>query len=168
MALIKCKDCSKEFSTDAKHCPQCGAKRPPKKSEIAVAWIALLFFGFLAYSCSHDDATTKTDSSVKSSQITKKRALTLKGGHPACLTQDLLSQVSKAIAAQDDNALSYLFENGCVITKEGVPVTELEIGDWGFAVHVRGYAKKHSAETWVYRDAVNGLDPDDPNGSAGQ
>ena len=28
MALIKCKDCEKEFSTDAKKCPNCGARRP--------------------------------------------------------------------------------------------------------------------------------------------
>lgn len=29
MALIVCKDCAKEFSTDTKACPNCGAK-PPK------------------------------------------------------------------------------------------------------------------------------------------
>lgn len=28
MALITCKDCKKEFSTDAKRCPHCGAKKP--------------------------------------------------------------------------------------------------------------------------------------------
>ena len=34
MALVECKDCKKQFSTDAKHCPSCGAKKPistPKK-----------------------------------------------------------------------------------------------------------------------------------------
>ncbi len=30
MALIICKDCKKEFSTDAKRCPHCGAKKPSK------------------------------------------------------------------------------------------------------------------------------------------
>ncbi len=28
MALITCKDCGKQFSTDAKKCPNCGAKAP--------------------------------------------------------------------------------------------------------------------------------------------
>lgn len=28
MALITCKDCKKEFSTDAKRCPHCGARKP--------------------------------------------------------------------------------------------------------------------------------------------
>jgi hypothetical protein len=28
MALITCKDCKKEFSTDALRCPHCGAKKP--------------------------------------------------------------------------------------------------------------------------------------------
>jgi len=45
MALITCKDCNKEFSTDARRCPHCGAK-PPRKIGIvsslvliaAVAW----------------------------------------------------------------------------------------------------------------------------------
>lgn len=33
MALVVCKDCQKEFSTDAKACPHCGANKPkpPKK-----------------------------------------------------------------------------------------------------------------------------------------
>lgn len=32
MALIKCKDCGKEFSTDAKVCPHCGAKKTKAKT----------------------------------------------------------------------------------------------------------------------------------------
>lgn len=31
MALITCKDCKKDFSTDAKRCPHCGAKKPASK-----------------------------------------------------------------------------------------------------------------------------------------
>lgn len=89
----------------------------------------------------------------------KLKKLTLKAGHPACLTADLLSQLNKAISDSDMNALNFLGENGCTITKAGVPVTELETGPWGFTVHVRAYAGKHVAEAWVYRDAINGLEP---------
>lgn len=35
MALIECKDCKKQFSTDAKKCPQCGAKKHGKSG----AWL---------------------------------------------------------------------------------------------------------------------------------
>jgi len=43
LALIKCKDCEKEFSTDAKRCPNCGAKKSSKTS--AVTWFMAIFFG---------------------------------------------------------------------------------------------------------------------------
>lgn len=39
MALISCKDCKKEFSTDAKKCPHCGANKPRKIKSIW--WFAL-------------------------------------------------------------------------------------------------------------------------------
>jgi hypothetical protein len=46
MALITCKDCSKKFSTDAKCCPECGAKPPNKK--IGCGSVAVIvFFGLL-------------------------------------------------------------------------------------------------------------------------
>lgn len=41
MALVKCKECGSEVSTQAKACPKCGAK-PPKKTSI-VTWMVLLF-----------------------------------------------------------------------------------------------------------------------------
>ncbi len=43
MALIICKDCSKEFSSDAKRCPHCGAKKPLNK----LIKYFLYFFGAL-------------------------------------------------------------------------------------------------------------------------
>lgn len=47
MALTTCKDCKKEFSTDAKKCPHCGAKKPSKKFgpsiKSVLGFFALLF-----------------------------------------------------------------------------------------------------------------------------
>lgn len=48
MALIKCKECGKEISTQAASCPHCGAVRfvPKEKPKTSgCAWIALLFIG---------------------------------------------------------------------------------------------------------------------------
>lgn len=44
MALIKCKECGKEISTDAKACPHCGAKPPyrPGIGMIVFAGLALI------------------------------------------------------------------------------------------------------------------------------
>lgn len=46
MALIKCRECGKEISTDAKACPHCGAK-PPYRPSLAFVLIAglLVVFG---------------------------------------------------------------------------------------------------------------------------
>lgn len=38
MALVTCKDCKREFSTDVKRCPNCGAK-PPHKT---VRWLKVV------------------------------------------------------------------------------------------------------------------------------
>lgn len=56
MALVQCKDCKKEFSTDAKTCPHCGANPPltkvqEKAQEIAkgvMALVMVLLVGFCA------------------------------------------------------------------------------------------------------------------------
>lgn len=50
MALITCKDCQREFSTDAKRCPSCGAKKAkqPKEPSALIAGIKWFFlFAFI-------------------------------------------------------------------------------------------------------------------------
>ena len=44
MGLLVCKDCKKEFSTDAKKCPHCGANKPRTKSEGVALFVFLVFF----------------------------------------------------------------------------------------------------------------------------
>ena len=43
MALITCKDCKKEFSTDAKCCPHCGAQKPCS----TFLWYTIIFMALL-------------------------------------------------------------------------------------------------------------------------
>lgn len=47
MALITCKDCGKEFSTDAKRCPNCGAKPPKEGGGGCLVPVIVLLFGLL-------------------------------------------------------------------------------------------------------------------------
>jgi hypothetical protein len=43
MALITCRDCKKEFSTDSKDCPNCGAKKPSNAGKLLLIFLLLLF-----------------------------------------------------------------------------------------------------------------------------
>ena len=47
MALITCKDCKKEFSTDAKRCPHCGAKKV-SKHYILKTFVIILFISWMS------------------------------------------------------------------------------------------------------------------------
>lgn len=58
MALITCKDCKKEFSTDAKKCPHCGANKPPGKGCLLTT---LAFCGFLGWACIQDGVKPTAD-----------------------------------------------------------------------------------------------------------
>jgi RNA polymerase subunit RPABC4/transcription elongation factor Spt4 len=44
MALIKCKDCGKEISKQAKTCPQCGRKKKNIPWEIFKFCFGMIFF----------------------------------------------------------------------------------------------------------------------------
>lgn len=48
MALIKCKECGKEVSDNAKSCPHCGA--PPSKKTGCLTWVIAIFFAFVVFS----------------------------------------------------------------------------------------------------------------------
>lgn len=60
MALIKCHECGKEVSTDAKNCPSCGAvvKTPKKKSRLGklvmYAFIGAVAVGVLSKALNND------------------------------------------------------------------------------------------------------------------
>lgn len=48
MSLITCKDCTKEFSTDAARCPNCGAKKPAGAIIVyGGGFLAFLAFGIV-------------------------------------------------------------------------------------------------------------------------
>ncbi|MCK9386052.1 MAG: zinc ribbon domain-containing protein [Nevskia sp.] len=57
MALIKCRECGKDISTDAKACPHCGAK-PPYRPSLAFVVIAGLLIVFGIKSAFTETGTT--------------------------------------------------------------------------------------------------------------
>lgn len=48
MALVKCKECGAEISSDAKACPRCGKSAPKRTSGCAMTVAAVLGIGFIA------------------------------------------------------------------------------------------------------------------------
>ena len=92
-------------------------------------------------------------------------AESLKANYPVCASQDLLEQMHDALTKQDMPALTWLSENGCSVTADGIQVTVLGLSSWGGYAHVRAYRGKQSAEVWTDRDAVNGYDPLSPSSS---
>lgn len=51
MALISCKDCPKDFSTDSKRCPHCGAKKPKPHGRLKKLFVIIFFICIASYFC---------------------------------------------------------------------------------------------------------------------
>ena len=75
MALIACAECQAQISTDAKACPQCGAKPSGGMSAISAALILLVIAGVLASLGDHEEkppAPVKTEAQ-KLADATRER-----------------------------------------------------------------------------------------------
>lgn len=72
---------------------------------------------------------------------------TLKGGHVACLTRDLLDQAGIAAVKKDERAWAWLKDNGCIIPKAGTPYTLLDIRDGNAKIRV--YGKTRAFKLWT-------------------
>jgi hypothetical protein len=70
MPLIVCKDCKKEFSTDARRCPHCGAKKPRHKSRIGVV-LLVIFLGLVAIGSVVNNKSSTTNSATGPASISK-------------------------------------------------------------------------------------------------
>ena len=74
MALIKCEECKKEISDDAKVCPQCGAK-PSKKTSILTWIIGVIFLVVFSKACTtineNTEATKQNPVNTSNSSLTE-------------------------------------------------------------------------------------------------
>jgi Na+-transporting methylmalonyl-CoA/oxaloacetate decarboxylase gamma subunit len=79
MALIKCGECGKQFSTDAKACPHCGGKAPYKPGAAFILVVGLLIvFGISASIESSQpppEAAPKTAEQIAQDQAQERRHL---------------------------------------------------------------------------------------------
>ena len=49
MAIIKCHECGNEISSEAKVCPQCGAKNRSYSKKWSATFLVVVVLGFVAY-----------------------------------------------------------------------------------------------------------------------
>lgn len=71
MAMVKCKECGKEVSDQAKSCPSCGAKPPKKLSIGKLLFVALIGFGAFKFA----SMTTAVSERVSDENARKNNAL---------------------------------------------------------------------------------------------
>lgn len=79
------------------------------------------------------------------------------GNYIACVSEDLFEQSITAIMDEDERAIDYLLNNGCISPRAGIPVSILDT-TWDGAVQVRAYLGENTMEFWTVRDAVSETD----------
>ena len=129
MALIKCKDCGKEFSTDAKVCPHCGAKKPKRKSNVlwmlSIVTIMVVFGSLFSKndSSSQDKVVAQSEKaaqeefeqSIENKKIEKAKNFALIGAtnlQKAMRNPNSLKFESVFVTNDGDACYSYMAENG--------------------------------------------------------
>jgi len=145
MALVKCHECGKEISIEAKICPSCGAKNKKHKAKVPT-WIVVVVFGgiawFLYYSfsyienpgsflpnCVSAEARENFKKIVDDSQYAQKNKLRV-----VDVTE--LREISAGSRPQDQVCeASFLLNNGEKVTYifNYVPKT----GELGFLIHAK-------------------------------
>lgn len=61
MSLIKCRECNKEISSEAKICPNCGVKNPFKKKRTWKDYVFALIFGLIVVAIFGESGTEKKE-----------------------------------------------------------------------------------------------------------
>lgn len=86
--------------------------------------------------------------------ISHSYSATLKGGYGACVSEELLDQLTSAMINKDDNALNYLLNNGCIVTKPGINVTLLDVSLLSGVSQVRAYVGNNAVILWTNNENI--------------
>lgn len=78
---------------------------------------------------------------------------TLKGGYPACVTEDLFNRISAAAAQHDYQVMQFLLQSGCFVTLEGQRVTLLDTKVWSGSARISIQGETRAYTLWT--DAGN-------------
>jgi hypothetical protein len=81
------------------------------------------------------------------------KAVSLKGGYGACLTEELFDQLMTASVENDDRGFQYLLNNGCIVPKAGIQVSVLDT-KWTGRTKVRAYVGDDSVVLWTNTENI--------------
>jgi len=82
--------------------------------------------------------------------IETAQAESLKGGYPACMSEELLTEFSVAYG-ENERATQYLLNNGCAFPRAGIKVSVLEVS-WTGKIKVRAYTSNGAIILWTYTE----------------
>lgn len=77
-----------------------------------------------------------------------------KAGFAACLTEELFDQWVTAAVQKDQRGMAYLLGAGCVLLRQGLPVSVLD-RTWTGQIRIRIYAGDEALEFYTYGEAVD-------------
>lgn len=77
----------------------------------------------------------------------------LKGGEPLCVSRERLTEFFSSLANKDERQFKYLLNNGCVISKAGIPASVIETY-WDGTVKARVYQDNGKGDI-VYTNVEN-------------
>ncbi len=80
MALVKCKECGKEYSTDAKACPNCGKRRTTMTTTVIMGLFAFVIIIFIFNSQQKQDAESARRAALTPEQRATEDAAKAKAG----------------------------------------------------------------------------------------
>lgn len=178
MALVSCRECAKEVSTEAKNCPHCGASKPSQSKNAGNIGkgIGLILFGGIAiwlysawqtderlnsehpgYHHTADGALYPTDCSITARQkmsVEDKRACVRYGSFD--FSKPLYVLAGSLVCASSDE-LS-LAERGsparCAALPETIPATELTVETMAQHMQVRLIQDGRIMDGWVSNHSV--------------
>ena len=78
----------------------------------------------------------------------------LKENGYACVTEELLNELTMSAVNEDNAGYLYLLSNGCIIAKQDFPVSILHRSFSGL-VKIRAYAGDNAFVLWTYKEDIN-------------
>lgn len=135
------KEAQAQIAREEEQAKKAEARRKGKRLGLAV--LALFAFAWILSSLTGSNEK-------KTLSMPTRGANTLKSGRAACVSKELLFELATAIQ-NDARAVQYLARSGCVVTKEAMPVTVLNLELPGIA-KVRAYVGNEAVELWTTFD----------------
>jgi RNA polymerase subunit RPABC4/transcription elongation factor Spt4 len=105
MALVKCKECGKEFSTDAKACPNCGKRRTSKITKIVAGFFIFAVIISVFSSKQSEDTEAARRATLTPEQLLAENAAKAKEGRVSSARGACLIVLEKSLNDPDSAKL---------------------------------------------------------------